>query len=97
MSSTSYLTPEVRCALQSGSLRNKEFSGDDRAALILMDYAGRARLKIYAHVAAVPLDADPALARLVADAGYRAKPERILQLHLMVFDWNCPQHISGRN
>jgi hypothetical protein len=45
----------------------------------------------------VPIDADPVLARLVADAGYRAKPERILQLHLMVFDWNCPQHISGRN
>ena len=44
-----------------------------------------------------PIDADPVLARLVADAGYGAKPERILQLHLMVFDWNCPQHISGRN
>jgi uncharacterized protein len=71
-------------------------AGDDRAALILMDYAGRARLKIYAHVAAVPLDADPALARLVADAGYRAKPERILRLHLRAFDWNCPQHITPR-
>ena len=58
MNSKSYLTPEVRYAVQSGSLRNKEFSGDDRAALILMDYAGRARLKIYAHVAAVPIDAD---------------------------------------
>jgi transcriptional regulator GlxA family with amidase domain len=43
--------------------------GYDRAALILMDYAGRARLKIYAHVAAVPIDAGPVLARLVADAG----------------------------
>src|SRR5215469_13676164 len=46
--------------------------------------------QIYAHVAAVPIDADPVLARLVADAGYRAKPERVLQLRLMVFDWNCP-------
>jgi predicted pyridoxine 5'-phosphate oxidase superfamily flavin-nucleotide-binding protein len=71
-------------------------AGDDRAALILMDYAGRARLKIYAHVEAVPLDADAALARLVADSGYRAKPERILLLHLMAFDWNCPQHITAR-
>jgi predicted pyridoxine 5'-phosphate oxidase superfamily flavin-nucleotide-binding protein len=96
MNSTSYLTPEVRYALQSGSLRNKEFSGDDRAALILMDYAGRTRLKIYAHVEAVPLDADAALARLVADPGYRAKPEHILLLHLMAFDWNCPQHITAR-
>ncbi len=32
---------------------------DDRAALILMDYAGRARLKIYSHVASAPLDTDP--------------------------------------
>ena len=71
-------------------------ASDDRAALILMDYAGRARLKIYAHVEAVPLDADPALARLAADADYRAKPERILRLHLMAFDWNCPQHITPR-
>jgi hypothetical protein len=71
-------------------------AGSDRAALILMDYARRARLKIYAHVAAVPLGADPALARLVTGAGYRAQPERILRLHLMAFDWNCPQHITPR-
>jgi uncharacterized protein len=69
---------------------------DDRVALILMDYAGRARLKIYAHVETVPLDADPALVRLVADPGYKAKPERILLLHLVAFDWNCPQHITPR-
>jgi predicted pyridoxine 5'-phosphate oxidase superfamily flavin-nucleotide-binding protein len=69
---------------------------DDRAALILMDYANRARLKIYAHVEAVALEADPALARLVADPGYRGKPERILKLHLAAFDWNCPQHITPR-
>jgi predicted pyridoxine 5'-phosphate oxidase superfamily flavin-nucleotide-binding protein len=42
-------------------------AADDRAALILMDYARHARLKIYAHIETVPLDADPALARLVAD------------------------------
>jgi uncharacterized protein len=42
----------------------------------------------------VPLDADPALAQLVAEPGYRAKPERILLLNLMAFDWNCPQHIT---
>jgi len=69
---------------------------DDRAALILMDYAGRARLKIYARVEAVPLDANSALAELVAEPGYKAKPERILVLHLVTFDWNCPQHITPR-
>ncbi|MEJ0091916.1 MAG: pyridoxamine 5'-phosphate oxidase family protein [Methylocella sp.] len=69
---------------------------DDRAALFLMDYAGRTRLKIYAHVEAMPLDADPALAELVAKPGYKAKAERILRLHLVTFDWNCPQHITPR-
>jgi predicted pyridoxine 5'-phosphate oxidase superfamily flavin-nucleotide-binding protein len=69
---------------------------DDRAALILMDYAGRARLKIYAHVEGVPLEADPALAQRVADPSYKGKPERILLLRLVAFDWNCPQHITPR-
>jgi uncharacterized protein len=71
-------------------------AADDRAALILVDYARRARLKIYAHVKAVALDADSALAAGLADPGYRAKPERILVLHLVAFDWNCPQHITPR-
>ena len=69
-------------------------AANDRAALILMDYAGRARLKIYAHVEAMPLDADRALAEFVAEPGYKARPERILLLRLVAFDWNCPQHIT---
>jgi predicted pyridoxine 5'-phosphate oxidase superfamily flavin-nucleotide-binding protein len=69
---------------------------DDRAALILMDYAHRTRLKILAHVEAIALDANPDLATLVAMPGYKAKPERILLLHLTAFDWNCPQHITPR-
>ncbi len=71
-------------------------SADDRACLFLMDYAHRARLKIYAHVETVALDADPALASRVAVPGYKARPERILRLRLAAFDWNCPQHITPR-
>jgi predicted pyridoxine 5'-phosphate oxidase superfamily flavin-nucleotide-binding protein len=71
-------------------------AADGRAALILMDYAGRARLKIYTHVEAVPLEADPALAERVTIPGYKGRPERILLLHLVAFDWNCPQHITPR-
>jgi uncharacterized protein len=71
-------------------------AADDRVALILMDYAAKARLKIYAHVEAVSLGADPALTERVAAPGYKAKPERILLLHLATFDWNCPQHITPR-
>jgi uncharacterized protein len=71
-------------------------AADDRVALILMDYAAKARLKIYAHVETVSLGADPALMERVAAPGYKAKPERIVLLHLAAFDWNCPQHITPR-
>lgn len=71
-------------------------AANDRACLFLMDYPGRARLKIYAHVEKVALDADPALTELVTDIGYKAKLERILRLRLETFDWNCSQHITPR-
>lgn len=71
-------------------------AADDRAALILMDYVRQARMKMYVHVEAVALDADADLTALVSVPGYRAKPERILRLHLVAFDWNCPQHITPR-
>ena len=69
---------------------------DDRTALIMMDYARRARLKIYGRIEAVALDADPALTARVVDPGSKAKPERILMLRLQAFDWNCQQHITPR-
>ncbi|WP_193177267.1 pyridoxamine 5'-phosphate oxidase family protein [Oricola nitratireducens] len=69
-------------------------AAEARAALILVDYAARARLKIYAHIEAVPIDDD--LAALVAEPDYSAKPERVLVLRLAAFDWNCPQHITPR-
>jgi predicted pyridoxine 5'-phosphate oxidase superfamily flavin-nucleotide-binding protein len=71
-------------------------AADDRACLFLMDYAHRARLKIYARVEVVALDADPALTELVRAPGYKAKLERIFRLRLEAFDWNCPQHITPR-
>jgi len=69
---------------------------NQRASLFLMDYAHRARLKIYAHIDAVALDADPALTELVTVPGYKAKLERIFRVRLEAFDWNCPQHITPR-
>jgi len=71
-------------------------AANDRACLFLMDYPGRARLKIYVHVELVALDADPALTEQVTDVSYRAKLERILRLKLETFDWNCSQHITPR-
>lgn len=69
-------------------------AADARAALILVDYPARARLKIYTHVEAVPIDSD--LAALVAEPDYKARPERVFVLRLAAFDWNCPLHITPR-
>jgi uncharacterized protein len=69
---------------------------NDRAALILMDYPHRRRLKLYAHVEAKDLAADSELAAKLALPDYRAKVERALIMHLTAYDWNCPQHITPR-
>jgi predicted pyridoxine 5'-phosphate oxidase superfamily flavin-nucleotide-binding protein len=71
-------------------------AANDRAALILMDYPNRRRLKIYAHIEASDLAADPELAVKLALPGYRAKIERGLIMRLVALDWNCPQHITQR-
>ncbi|WP_117193560.1 pyridoxamine 5'-phosphate oxidase family protein [Rhizobium terrae] len=68
-------------------------AASDRASLILMDYPGRQRLKIFAHA---ETSVDPAVLAQVSVEGYRAKVERALVFHLDAFDWNCPQHITPR-
>jgi uncharacterized protein len=71
-------------------------AANDKVALILVDQARRRRLKIYARIEALDLAAHPELAAKLAMPGYKAKIERAFVLHLEVFDWNCPQHITPR-
>jgi predicted pyridoxine 5'-phosphate oxidase superfamily flavin-nucleotide-binding protein len=71
-------------------------AADNRAALILMDYPHRARLKIYAHAEQRSLVDFPGLAAALAIPGQKGKAERAMLLHLETFDWNCPQHITPR-
>jgi predicted pyridoxine 5'-phosphate oxidase superfamily flavin-nucleotide-binding protein len=71
-------------------------AANDRTCLILMDYASRTRLKVYAHVEKLELDAEPDLTALVTDGSYNARLERVFRLQLVSFDWNCPQHITPR-
>ncbi|WP_323756226.1 pyridoxamine 5'-phosphate oxidase family protein [Roseivirga sp.] len=65
-------------------------------SLIIMDYATRRRLKMYAKTEVVDLKAQPELLKLLALDDYHASPERIMILHIEAYDWNCPQHITVR-
>ena len=71
-------------------------SVNDRAALFLMDYPQRARLKILGHVEIRDLSSDPELTAKLAVPGYKAKVERAMLIHVENFDWNCSQHITPR-
>lgn len=71
-------------------------SGNDKVALILMDYRSRSRMKIYSTIEVRDLEADPGLAAQLATPGYRGRAERGFLVHLRHFDWNCPQHITPR-
>lgn len=71
-------------------------AGDDRVALIAMDYAARRRLKILGHAEAFEVGADDGLAERLAVPGYDARVERAVRVRVAAFDWNCPQHITPR-
>ncbi|MBI2277187.1 MAG: pyridoxamine 5'-phosphate oxidase family protein [Dechloromonas sp.] len=75
-----------------------------RAALILMDYPNRRRLKILGHVEVIDLAAGREdLLRTAANSELLAKMpalgddvERILTIRVAAFDWNCSRHITPR-
>lgn len=70
---------------------------NDRAALILMDYPGRRRMKVYGRIEIRDLAKDPDLAaRLALGQSAKAKVERAMLVRLEAFDWNCPQNITPR-
>lgn len=71
-------------------------SGDGRVAVIAVDYARRTRLKLFGHARIVSAEADPELARSLADPAYDAVVERSVVVSVDAFDWNCPQHITPR-
>lgn len=71
-------------------------AGDDRIAIILMDYPNRRRLKLLGRMRPVSLIDDPELASRLAVDGYGAVTERGFLIHVEAFDWNCPQHITRR-
>lgn len=69
--------------------------GNPRAALILVDYPNRWRLKLLGTVDVVDAADDPVLRAAVSAPGDPAA-ERIMVVRVAAFDWNCSQHISPR-
>jgi len=71
-------------------------AGNDRVALILVDYVNRRRLKLLGRARVLGADAEPEIAAAIAVPGYRAKVERAIVIRVEAYDWNCPQHITPR-
>jgi predicted pyridoxine 5'-phosphate oxidase superfamily flavin-nucleotide-binding protein len=67
-----------------------------RVALILMDYPGRNRLKLWATADVTDVQDDPELGTKLTIESYDAKVERAIVLTVQAYDWNCPQHIVSR-
>jgi predicted pyridoxine 5'-phosphate oxidase superfamily flavin-nucleotide-binding protein len=67
---------------------------NDRAVLFLMDYANRARVKIWGRARVV--EDDPALVERLMPEGYRATPEQAVLFTVEAWDVNCPQHIPRK-
>ncbi len=67
-----------------------------RVALILMDYPGRKRLKIWATAKVTDVQGDSELSSALTVENYDAKVERAIVLTVEAHDWNCPQHIVPR-
>lgn len=69
---------------------------NSKAALFLIDYASKTRLKLYATVSVYEKDTRPDLIEQLMPQGYSAKAERAMLFHIEGYDWNCPQHITPR-
>jgi len=67
---------------------------NDRAFLLLIDYATRRRIKLWGRARVVE-DDPPLMTRLML-AGYQAKPEQGIVFSIDAWDVNCPQHIPQK-
>ena len=65
-------------------------------SIIVVDYASRSRLKIYAKAEVVELKDRPDLLEALTLENYTYKPERMMVLKIESYDWNCPQDLTPR-
>jgi len=71
--------------ISTGNIRE-----NDRAALIVVDYAERRRVKLWGRAR---FDSDPELIARLMPGNYRAGPEQALLFDIEAWDINCSQHI----
>lgn len=67
-----------------------------KAALILLHYPTRTRLKVWATTEILNPEEHPDLLKTLADESYGAQVGRLVLFHIEAYDWNCPQHITPR-
>jgi hypothetical protein len=72
------------------------FRDNARGVLFLMDYARQARLKIWVETTILEAKENTDLVEKLTKPTYNATVERIFQLKIKAYDWNCPQHITPR-
>jgi predicted pyridoxine 5'-phosphate oxidase superfamily flavin-nucleotide-binding protein len=63
---------------------------NDKAFLFLMDYAHKARIKIWGRAR---FTYDPAVIAQLMPDDYKARPEAAVLFEISAWDINCPQHI----
>jgi predicted pyridoxine 5'-phosphate oxidase superfamily flavin-nucleotide-binding protein len=80
-----------RQLLSTGNL-----AANDRAALFLMDYPRRERLKILGHVRVEDARQHSELVAELAEPEVHRLVERLFLLDVISFDWNCPKYITPR-
>ncbi|NSL53493.1 pyridoxamine 5'-phosphate oxidase family protein [Uliginosibacterium aquaticum] len=71
-------------------------NADERVSLILMDYAGQRRLKLWGLARIVHAEDAPEVMAQLALPNYPAAVERGVLIHIEAIEWNCPQHITPR-
>jgi hypothetical protein len=82
--------------ISAGNIAATGDDGPGKVAILAMDWAHRARIKLFGHARVVQPDTDPELFAKLDVGEYRAFVERAVVVTVAGFDWNCPQHITPR-
>jgi len=70
--------------------------GDQRVAIIAVDYDRRERLKLFGMARVVRIEDDPSQVASLIVPDDDSVVEAAITVTVTAFDWNCPQHIPRR-